>query len=94
MKIAIIGAGNVGGTLGAAWANRGHEVFFGVRGAADPKLKELLARTSGKARAATVSDAVVPAEVVALTVPWPAAQDALRTAGDLGGKVLLDCTNP
>jgi len=94
MKIAIIGAGNVGGTLGAAWANRGHEILFGVRDAGDPKLQQLLARTSGKARAATVSDAVVPADVVALTVPWPAAQDALRTAGDLSGKVLLDCTNP
>jgi len=94
MKIAIIGAGNVGGTLGAAWANGGHEVVFGVRDAADPKLKELLARTQGKARAASVKDAAAAAEIVALTVPWPAAQDALRSAGDLPGKILLDCTNP
>jgi predicted dinucleotide-binding enzyme len=60
MNIAIIGAGNVGGTLGAAWANRGHEVFFGVRDAADAKLKELLARASGRARAAGVREAVAP----------------------------------
>lgn len=94
MKIAIIGAGNVGGTLGAAWANRGHEILFGVRDAADPKLKELLARAGGNARASTVKDAAAAADVAALTVPWPAAQDALRSAGDLRGKVLLDCTNP
>jgi predicted dinucleotide-binding enzyme len=94
LRIAIIGAGNVGGTLGVAWANRGHEVFFGVRDAADPKLDELLARASGQARAASVRDAVARADVVALTVPWPATQDALRNAGDLGGKILLDCTNP
>jgi len=94
MKIAVIGAGNVGGTLGAAWANRGHEVVFGVRDAADPKLKELLARAGGKARAASVKDAAAAAEVAALTVPWPAAQDALRSAGDPRGKILLDCTNP
>jgi predicted dinucleotide-binding enzyme len=94
MKIAIIGAGNVGGTLGAAWANRGHQVFFAVRDAADPKLKELLARVGGKARAASVKDAAAAAEVAALTVPWPAAQDALHSAGDLSGKILLDCTNP
>ncbi len=38
MKIAIIGAGNVGGTLGAAWAqNAGHEILFGVR---NPKRRE------------------------------------------------------
>jgi len=94
MKIAIIGAGNVGATLGAAWANRGHNVLFGVRDAADPKLKELLARAGGKARAASVNAAAAAADGVALTVPWPAAQDALRSAGDLRGKILLDCTNP
>ena len=32
MRIGIIGAGNVGGTLGSAWAKRGHEVAFGSRG--------------------------------------------------------------
>jgi predicted dinucleotide-binding enzyme len=32
--------------------------------------------------------------VVALAVPWRAASDALKAAGDLSGKVLLDCTNP
>jgi predicted dinucleotide-binding enzyme len=32
MRLAIIGAGNVGGTLGTAWAQKaGHEIFFGVR---------------------------------------------------------------
>ncbi len=94
MKIAIIGAGNVGGTLGKGWAKRGHEVIFCVRDAADPKLKELLAAAGGKAQAATVKDAAASAEVVTLTVPWNAAQDALKNAGDLRGKILLDCTNP
>jgi len=31
MKIAIIGAGSVGGALGTNWAQKGHDVFFGVR---------------------------------------------------------------
>ena len=31
MNIAIIGAGNVGGTLGTRWAKNGHKVTFGVR---------------------------------------------------------------
>ena len=34
------------------------------------------------------------AEAVALSVPWPAVPDALAAAGDLGGKILIDCTNP
>src|SRR5262245_1158984 len=94
MKIAIIGAGNVGGTLGVAWANRGHEIIYGVRDTADPKLEEVLARAGRAARVATVKDAAAAAAVVALTVPWPAAQGAIRSAGDLRGKVVLDCTNP
>src|SRR5262249_28703523 len=94
MKIAIIGAGNVGGTLGVAWANRGHDVVFGVRDAADPKLPELLARAGRNARAAGVKASAAAADVVALTVPWPAAQEALRSAGELRGKIVLDCTNP
>jgi predicted dinucleotide-binding enzyme len=34
------------------------------------------------------------AEAVLLAVPWRAVPDALRAAGDLSGKVLVDCTNP
>jgi predicted dinucleotide-binding enzyme len=29
-----------------------------------------------------------------LTVPWEAAHNAVRSAGDLTGKVLVDATNP
>jgi predicted dinucleotide-binding enzyme len=94
MRIAVIGSGNVGGTLGKGWAKRGHEVAFGVRQPTDQKLAQLLAATGGKARAASVKDAAAGAEVVALTVPWDAAQEALKSAGNLRGKILLDCTNP
>jgi len=94
MKIAVIGSGNVGGTLGKGWAERGHEVVFGVRKPSDQKLTQLLEATGGQARAASVKDAAAGAEVVALTVPWDAAQEALKNAGNLRGKILLDCTNP
>ena len=33
-------------------------------------------------------------EVVVLSVPWPAAQQAIASAGNLAGKTLIDCTNP
>src|SRR5262249_56396581 len=45
-------------------------------------------------RVAGVREAVAGADVVALTVPWEARPDALKSAGALSGKVLLDCTNP
>src|ERR1700686_4903231 len=94
MKIAVVGAGNVGGTLGKGWAKKGHDVTFGVRNTSDPKLKELLAATGGKARDGSVKAAAADAEVVALTVPWDAAQDAVKNAGNLRDKIVLDCTNP
>src|ERR1700737_4741346 len=88
MKIAVVGAGDVGGALGKGWAKKGHDVTFGVRTTSDPKLKELLAATGGKARAASVNDAAGGCEVVAFTVPWDAAQDAVKNAGDLHGKIV------
>jgi 8-hydroxy-5-deazaflavin:NADPH oxidoreductase len=90
MRIAVIGAGNVGGTLGRRWAEGGHDITFGVRHGSGAKGGELPAGT----RTASVADAVRDAEVVVLATPWDAVADALRSAGPLGGKVLLDATNP
>ncbi|MFL6231887.1 MAG: NADPH-dependent F420 reductase [Thermoanaerobaculia bacterium] len=92
MKIAIIGAGSVGGALGRGWARAGHEVTFGVRNPSDPKVQKLVEETG--ARAASVADAAAGAEVVVFATPWGATQDALKSAGDLSGKVVFDCTNP
>ena len=51
MRIAIIGTGNVGGTLGRAWARQGHEIVFGVR---DPERPPPLVREiGGRTRAAS-----------------------------------------
>ena len=94
MKIAVIGAGHVGGALGTLWASKGHQIVFGVRNQQDPKLQELLKSAVGSARAASVKDAVSFGEVVVLAVPWTAAQETIESAGDLTGKVLIDCINP
>jgi predicted dinucleotide-binding enzyme len=93
MNIAIIGAGNVGGTLGKGWAKKGHAVTFAVRDINDPKLQVLLKNASG-AKSAPVAEAVAASQIVVLATPWDANEAALRGAGNLSGKVLLDCTNP
>ena len=94
MRIGIIGAGNVGGTLGRAWAQKRHEVMFGVRQPKAPKTRTLLEQTGGGTTAGTVAEAAAHGSVVVLATPWNATRDALRSAGDLTGKILLDCTNP
>jgi predicted dinucleotide-binding enzyme len=94
MKIGIIGAGNVGGTLGKGWAARGHEISFGLRDSGSAKSKAAAQAAGANARAASVGEAVRFGEMVALTTPWAAAKDAVSAVKDWAGKVLIDCTNP
>ena len=95
MKIAIIGAGNVGGALGAAWAKKaGHDVVFGVRDPKSEKTQALLQTIGSKARAAMVPEAAASADVIVLSTPWPATEAAIRSMGNVQGKVMLDATNP
>ena len=47
MKIAILGAGNIGATLGGKWLAAGHEVRFGVRDVNSPKTSTALERAQG-----------------------------------------------
>jgi predicted dinucleotide-binding enzyme len=92
MKIGIIGAGSVGSALGRGFARAGHEVVFGVRDAGKPEVVQLVEETG--ARAASVAEAASGAEVVVLALPWGGAQDVIRTAGGLDGKIVFDCINP
>jgi len=95
MKIAIVGAGNVGGSLSTARAQKaGHEIVFGVREANAEKTQALVRRIGGKARAGAPAEAAATGDFIVLTVPWPAAEGAIRSMGDLAGKILLDATNP
>ena len=95
MKIAIIGAGNVGGTLGTAWAQKaGHDIVFGVRDPKAEKIQTLLARIGGKARAGSPAEAAAAGDVIVLSTPWPATEAAIRSLGNIKGKLILDTTNP
>jgi predicted dinucleotide-binding enzyme len=95
VKIAVLGAGNVGGTLGKAFALTGHDIFFGVPNPEDEKSKKLV-DTIGRNNASvgSVADAVHSAELVVLATPWDAARAALQSAGNLTNKIVIDCTNP
>jgi len=95
MKLAIIGAGNVGGTLGTAWAKKaGHEIFFGIRDPKSDKVQELLRSIGSNARAGTPAEAAASADIIVLTVPWAQAEAAIRSLGDIKGKILIDVINP
>lgn len=88
MKIGILGAGNVGATLGKKFAEKGHEVFYGVRNPAEHNGEDL----DGKI--GTNREAAENAEIILLAVPFAAVESALQDCGDLDGKIVIDATNP
>ena len=92
MKIAVIGAGNVGRALGTGWAKAGHSIVFGVRDANKSEVKALCAHIG--ATAASPADAASEGDVVVLALPWNVAENAVKSLGDLKGKVIIDCMNP
>lgn len=93
LKIGIIGAGRIGGTLGELWAKAGHEVFLSSR---HPERLEALARRLGpRARVGTPKEAAAFGEVVLVSVPYGALPQVGRDlAPELAGKVVLDTGNP
>ncbi|MDJ0723388.1 MAG: NAD(P)-binding domain-containing protein [Desulfobacterales bacterium] len=90
MQIGILGSGNMGRTLGSAWAGAGHAVFFGSR---DPEKGKSLAETVGHGSTGGANDEAVEfGEVVFQTVrSLPSA--FLKHPHRLCGKVLVDCNN-
>lgn len=95
MKIAIIGAGNVGGTLAKKWGGKGHTILLGVREPDSQEYQPLLAEIGSRAQLLLPRDAVVAADVILLATPWSAAESVVRELAPLlQGKTLIDCTNP
>ena len=94
MKIAIIGSGRVGAALAGGWIKAGHDVCFGSREPQGEKITTLLAKLGPHACADTPAGAARWGEVVMLAVPYHATQATVQALGDLGGKVLIDASNP
>jgi predicted dinucleotide-binding enzyme len=93
MQIAIIGAGNVGGALGKAWARTGHAITYGVPDPSDEKHRAT-AEAAGGAGLFSVGQAVQRADAIVLAVPFDAVAGVLAAAGDLSGQLVIDVTNP
>jgi hypothetical protein len=97
MRIAVIGHGQVGGALAAAFLAAGHEVVLAVNPARPGGAEEARDEDPRLAAAAVADagDAVRGADLVVLAVPFAAVPDALTPLRDaLTGAVLVDATNP
>jgi predicted dinucleotide-binding enzyme len=92
MKIGIIGAGHIGGTIGELWAKAGHPVFFSSRH--PEELKDLVERLGPPAQAGTVDQAIAFADIVFIAVPYGALPQIGKDYGkSLAGKIVLDADN-
>ncbi|MDQ6627460.1 MAG: NAD(P)-binding domain-containing protein [Pseudomonadota bacterium] len=92
IRIGVIGAGHIGGTVGGLWVGAGHPVMFSSR---DPEqVSALVAKLGPPARAGSVVEAIAFGEVVFLAVPYAAMPQIGHDYGaKLAGKIVLDAGN-
>src|SRR4051812_11584059 len=92
MRIAIIGAGNVGGGLGKGLGAVGHDVVFGVR---DPDSTKTLAALAElpNALAASPSEAVDGADVIVFAIRPVAIGATIADLPPLDGRIVIDAMN-
>jgi len=92
MKLAIIGSGNIGKSIGT-WASMiGYEVIFSSKNL--QHAQEAAKAAGNNSKSANVREAVGLAELVLLAVPYGAVKEVLSDAGPLlKDKVLIDATN-
>ncbi|MDW0134539.1 MAG: NADPH-dependent F420 reductase [Nitrososphaeraceae archaeon] len=93
MKIGIIGAGDVGGTLGIRWRQKGHEIMFGVRNRQSQNVQKLI-QLDKNLEFGEIIETVTFGDVIVLAVPWTAIEETIHRAGNLSNKILIDPTNP
>jgi len=88
VKIAIIGTGFIGTTLGRSLAGAGHQIVYGSRHSDDDVAAGEGVRTS------SVDDALSDSDVAILAIPGSAVADLSARSGDaLAGRLVIDATN-
>jgi 8-hydroxy-5-deazaflavin:NADPH oxidoreductase len=93
MKVAIIGAGNVGKALGTSITRAGHEVTITAK---HPEHAQAAAQEIGAQPAESPAEAVSDADIVILAVPFVGAADEVtgEIRDRVAGKTVIDVTNP
>jgi 8-hydroxy-5-deazaflavin:NADPH oxidoreductase len=96
MKIAVLGTGMVGDTIGSRLIELGHEVKMGSRTPDNEKAKAFVAKNEGKASSGTFADATAFGEIIFNCTAGAGSIEALKMAGEanLNGKIIVDIANP
>ena len=91
MKIAIIGTGNVGGTLATKWAHKGHHIFLGTKDINNFKGKNLLNNPNTSVH--SIQAAVALADIILISVPAVATIETTKLLQNTEGKIIIDSMN-
>lgn len=91
MKVTVIGAGNMGSAFVKQLTRAGHQVSVTARDL--DKARQVAAANPGAA-AVNADNAAASADVVVLATAYGDAVAALRSVGNLQGKVVIDISNP
>jgi 8-hydroxy-5-deazaflavin:NADPH oxidoreductase len=93
VRIGIIGAGKIGGTLATLWVKAGHEVLISSRH--PDELKPLAQSLGPRCHVGTPHEAAVFGDVVLISIPYGALpQVGKDLQAELAGKIVLDTGNP
>ena len=94
LRIAVLGAGNIGGNLGKKWAAAGHTVAFGVTDPNGQRAKRVRDALGTAASIGSAADALAAGDVVLMAVPGAAMDETIAAnAGQLDGKTIIDAAN-
>ncbi len=96
MKIAVLGTGNVGNTIGSRLIELGHEVMMGSRTRENEKAHAFVTKNGEKAAAGTFEDAAAFGEMIFNCTVGAASVEVLKSAMEknLEGKIIVDIANP
>jgi len=92
MKIAIIGAGNVGGALALGWIKSGHEITIGARDMKSDKVTKVTSQNSS-IKVKSIDEAALEAEVILIAASPAAVGEIAKQLGNVKDKVIIDAMN-
>ncbi len=94
LRVAVLGAGNIGGTLGKKWAAAGHSVAFAVTDPNGQRAQAVRAALGNTVSIGSVADALASADIALMAVPGGVMDETIAAnAAQLDGKTIIDAAN-
>ena len=94
-KIAVLGAGNIGGTLGRKWVSAGHSVAFSVNDPNGKNAQALRSEFGDKVTIGSIADLLnTNPDVIVLALPGGTIETTIEQyASQFDGRIIIDAAN-